>query len=86
MKLSKISYQSAVFFAAITLFSTLIAGLIVTAFPQVSTQIGMPATTYLAVLAGSVTQTIGVYVGVIFSIAIYNLVAKRYPISWETKK
>ena len=86
MKLTKISYQSAVFFAAITFLSTLIAGLVVAAVPQVSTQLGVPTTTYLMALSGSVTQTIGVFVGVLFSILIYNLIAKRYPISWETKK
>jgi hypothetical protein len=42
--------------------------------------------TYLQALSATVTQTIGVYVGIVFAIAIYNLVARKYPVSWEIKK
>jgi hypothetical protein len=86
MKLTKISYASAVFFAALTFISTLITGIIVAAAPQLSAQIGIPTMTYLQALSATVTQTIGVYVGIVFAIAIYNLVARKYPVSWEIKK
>ena len=86
MKLTKINYGSAVFLAAITFITTLLTGLIVAAVPRLSAQMGIPATTYSMALSATATQTIAVYVSVVLSIAIYNLIAKKYPISWETKK
>lgn len=86
MKLTKINYNSAVFFGVITFLSTLIGGLLMAAFPQISAKLGTSVLTYRMALYTTVAQTISVYVGVLFAIFIYNLIAKQYPISWETSK
>jgi hypothetical protein len=87
MKLTKISYSSAVFFGAIGFVSMFALGLLGMVSPEAALIMGsMTTLPFSGVALAALTQAVSAYIGVIFSILIYNLVAQKFPISWETKK
>jgi hypothetical protein len=86
MKLTKITYGSAVFFGVVTFVSTLVIGLLIAMFPEVGVSMGILSDGYLMALYSAVFQGVSIYLGVLIMIAIYNLIATKYPISWEVDK
>ena len=88
MELKNIKYKSAVFFAAIGLLMYLLIGILQMliskdpAFAAIYGTIGpLQALVYTPILGAVIS-----YIFMIFMIFVYNLVAKKYPISWEVKK
>lgn len=87
MKLTKISYVSAVVFGVLSFLSAFLLGLLGMISPEVASLMGLYSVLpFSQVLLLAVSQGVVVYVSVVFSIYIYNVVARKYPISWEVKK
>ena len=95
MKLAKINYKSAVFFATIALVLYLIIGVYQLFFlKNILLQSGIEEYVTMAstITSGNslvkmpIIGTIITYLMGTLLIAIYNFVAKKYPISWEVKK
>jgi len=86
MKLTKINYASAIFFGIITLIMYLILAVLQWSLRDVLATQGVVVTWFQTFIA---TPIIGAVVGYVFTlvlIAIYNLIAMKYPIGWEVKK
>jgi len=87
MKLTKINYGSAVFFGVVAAVTVLVIGLLAVALPQFAAAMGLQsALPLLGVLFASLMQGLSVYAFILFSIVVYNLVAKKFPVSWEVAK
>ena len=93
MELKSIRYSTAIFFGLITLILYVISGI----FQITIIKKTLLASADYATMAQSMTFSntvlktpiivaIVVYILVLLSIAIYNALAKVYPISWEIKK
>lgn len=86
MKLTKIGYMSAVIFGVLSLVMYLLVGVMQWSMRSYLIASGIavePVQTFI------VTPVVGGLVGylvVLVGIALYNLVARKYPISWEVKK
>ena len=91
MKINKINYVSAVYFLALSFVLYLITGLMQLLVekmnPGTFTQLGLSVPTFLTsvVYAPLVGGLVG-YTFVLFAILIYNLVARKYPISLKVSK
>jgi len=86
MKLTKINYGSAMFFGVITLLMYLVLAVLQWTLRDVLAAQGVIITWVQTFIT---TPIIGAVVGYVFAvviIAIYNLVAMKYPIGWEVKK
>ncbi|NPE26568.1 hypothetical protein HNV12_01025 [Methanococcoides sp. SA1] len=86
MKLTKIGYMSAVVFGVLSLVMYLLVGVLQWSLRDVLAASGIPVD---AVQTFIVAPIVGGFVGyliVLAMIAVYNLVARRYPISWQVKK
>jgi len=88
MELKNIKYKSAVFFAAVGLIMYLLVGILqvlVAKDPAFVALYGVVNSTqalvYTPILGAVIT-----YVFMVLMIFVYNLVARKYPISWEMKK
>ena len=105
MKLSKIKYQSAVFFGVLAFVMFLVVGLFSLFYlkpsletaalsynaidPDTAAQLSAQAsviTPLQMLLMVPLQSGIAVYLFFLVAILIYNFVARKYPISWETKK
>jgi|GEM_PF-607072 len=95
MELKKISYKSAVFFGFFALVSYFLIGLLQfgslklaagnTAYAEALN--ALSSMSPLMLLVGvPVISGVVVYLLALLAIFIYNIVAKKYPISWEIKK
>jgi hypothetical protein len=87
MKISKISYSSAVFLGAFTLVMSLIYGALQWVARDAILQTYQIQVTAMNVLL--LTPLIGGFVAyliMIVAIFMYNVIARKYPISWEVKK
>ena len=88
MELKNIKYKSAVFFAAIGLVMYLLIGalqLLIANDPVFVAMYGA-VSTLQALVYTPILGAVILYVLMILMIFVYNLVAKKYPISWEIKK
>jgi len=86
MKLTKINYGSAVFFGAVALVMYLLLGLLQWSLRDVLIAQGIPITWMQTFVVAPIVGAIVGYLIMIVVIAIYNLVAKKYPISWAINK
>jgi tellurite resistance protein TehA-like permease len=87
MKLSKVRYKSAIFFGAIALVIYLLFGilqLILTSYYQTDTI--NSAAMLLILVKIPIIMGIIFYVFSVVTILVYNIIARKFPISWELKK
>jgi chromate transport protein ChrA len=87
MKLSKISYTSAVFFGAFALVMSLFYGTMQwiardALMQMYNIQITLAQAFFVTPLVGGIVG----YLVLVVAIFIYNAVARKFPISWEVKK
>jgi len=88
MELKNIRYKSAVFFAAIGLIMYFLVGILQVLVAKNPTFVEMYGTVS-PVQALVYTPILGMaisYIFVMLVIFVYNIIAKKYPISWEVKK
>ncbi len=86
MKLTKINYVSAVYFAAITLIMYEVLAVLQWSLRSVLAAQGISITLVNTFITAPIIGAVVGYLAVIVMILVYNLVAKKYPISWEIKK
>ncbi|MCD4771602.1 hypothetical protein K8R30_04290 [archaeon] len=86
MKLTKINYGSAVFFGLIAFAMYLAVGILQWSLREVLLGQGMMVTAVSSFVYGPIIGGIVGYLSALAVIAIYNLVAKKYPIAWTIKK
>ena len=86
MKLTKINYGSAVFFGLIAFAMYLAVGILQWSLRELLIDQGMMITAISSFVYGPIVGGVVGYLSALAIIAIYNLVAKKYPISWEVKK
>lgn len=86
MKLTKINYGSAVFFGAMTLAMYLAIGVLQWSLRDVLVAQGIQITAVQTFITAPIIGAIVGYLVMLVMIVIYNLVARKYPISWEVKK
>ena len=86
MKLTKINYGSAVFFGVATFVMYLALGILQWSLRDVLIAQGIAITPVQTFVTAPVLGAIVGYLIMFVAIAIYNLVAKKYPISWNVGK
>ncbi|MEA3248127.1 MAG: hypothetical protein U9Q73_00300 [Nanoarchaeota archaeon] len=86
MKLTKISYKSAVFFGVLSLVMYLPFGLVMWNSRDALLTQGVSITAVQTFLSAPIQSGILGYLMTMVMILVYNFVAVRYPISWEIKK
>jgi len=86
MKLTKIKYGSAVYFGVISLVMYLLLGALQWSLRDVLLAQGIELTALQTFVYAPVVGGIVGYVLLLITIAVYNSVAKKYPIAWEVKK
>jgi len=86
MKLTKINYNSAVFFGVVTLLMYLAVGILQWTLRDILTAQGIQVTAVSTFLVAPIVGGIAGYLIMLVVIMVYNFVAKKYPISWEVKK
>ena len=86
MKLTNIKYGSAVFFGVFALVMYLLLGVLQWSLRDVLLASGIQLTALQTFVYAPVIGGIVAYVICIIMIAIYNAVAKKYPIAWEIDK
>ena len=86
MKLTKINYGSAVFVGAITLVMYLVMGILQWTLRNVLIAQGIYITWVQTFIVAPIVGAIVGYLFAVVMIAIYNLVALKYPIGWIIKK
>jgi len=86
MKLTKINYGSAVFFGAIALVMYLALGALQWSLRDVLAAQGIMITGVQTFITAPIVGAIVGYLVMLVVIAIYNFVAKWYPIGWEVSK
>ena len=86
MKLTKISYGSAVFFGVFFLVMYLLLGALQWSLRDVLLAQGIQLTALQTFVYAPIIGGIIGYILIVIMIAVYNAVAKKYPIAWEVKK
>jgi len=86
MKLTKINYGSAAFFGLIAFIMYLVVGILQWSLREVLISQGMMVTAISSFVYGPIVGGIVGYLSALVVIAIYNFVAKKYPIAWTIKK
>jgi hypothetical protein len=86
MKLVKINYGSAVFFGVAALVMYLVVGTLQWYSRDYLLSQGFPVTVISAFVYVPIAGGIAGYLSILIAIAIYNFVAKKYPIVWEISK
>lgn len=87
MKLSKISYMSAVFIGVFSLVLSLVYGILQWIARDVILELyGVQTTFFQAVVLTPLMGGFIAYFFTLLTIFFYNMVAKKYPIAWEVKK
>jgi hypothetical protein len=86
MKLTKISHNSAVFFGAMALLTYLVAGVLQWSLKDALAAQGISVTAVSAFVTAPILGGIIGYLSAFILIAVYNFVAKKYPISWDISK
>lgn len=86
MKLTKINYNSAVIFGVLSLVMYLAVGVLQWSLKDVLVSQGIQVSAVQTFLVAPLVGGVVGYLFVLIGIALYNLVAKRYPIAWDIKK
>jgi len=90
MELKRINYKSAIFFGALALFMYLVIGifkgLLVTQVPEAVMYFGSAFGAWMDLVVSPIIGGVTTYLFAIFTILVYNNVAKKYPVSWTVKK
>ena len=86
MKITKINYGSAVFFGVVALVMYLLLGLLQWSLRDVLLAQGIPITGMQTFVYAPLIGAIIAYVIMVVIIAIYNFVARKYPIGWTVTK
>jgi len=86
MKLTKINYNSAVVFGVLSLVMYLAVGVLQWSLRDALIAQGISVNAMQTFLMTPVIGGVLGYVSMLVVIAIYNLVAMKYPISWDVKK
>jgi len=86
MKLTKIGYNSAVVFSALGFVMYFFIGILQWSMRDILIASGVPINAVSVFVTTPITGGIIGYLSVLIVIAIYNLVAKKYPIAWEVSK
>jgi len=86
MKLTKISYNSAVFFGALALVMYLPFGLFMWTSRSLLLTQGVSITAVQTFIVAPIQSGIIGYLSMLVVVLVYNFVAKKYPITWEIKK
>jgi len=86
MKLTSINYNSAVFFGILSLVMYLPLGVFMWSLRDTLLAQGVSITATQTFVVTPITWGLVGYLGMIITIAVYNFVAKKYPISWEVTK
>jgi len=86
MKLTKINYKSAVFFGAITLVMYLALGIYLWGQRDILLANGVVLSWAMAFVITPIIGAIVGYLAMLVVIVVYNLVARKYPISWAVSK
>jgi hypothetical protein len=86
MKLTKINYMSAVYFGVMSLITYLAVGVLQWSMRDILASNGVQVTALSTFVTAPIVGGIVGFLMVIVAIAIYNLIAMRFPISWEVKK
>lgn len=87
MKLTKINYNSAVFFGAMAFLMYLAVGVLQWSIrDELLAAYNVEVTAVSAFAVAPIVGGIVGYLSMFVMIIIYNFVAKKYPISWEVKK
>jgi len=86
MKLIKINYGSAVFFGALAFVMYLPLGLFMWSLRDALLAQGVAITAVQTFIVTPIIWGISGYLIFLVMIVIYNLIAKKFPISWEIKK
>jgi len=86
MKLTKINYGSAAFFGLIAFIMYLVVGILQWSLREGLISQGMMVTAISSFVYGPIVGGIVGYLSALVVIAIYNFVAKKYPIAWTIKK
>ena len=86
MKLTKIKYGSAVFFGVFALVMYLLLGVLQWSLRDVLLAQGIQLTALQTFVYAPVIGGIVAYVIMLLAIAVYNWVAKKYPIAWDVDK
>ncbi len=91
MELKRISYMSAIFFGVLSILLAFLLGLLKFLLSKTDpvSVVMMFGTPFLALndlLKAPLFNGAMVYISLVVTILIYNLVAKKYPISWTVKK
>lgn len=86
MKLTKIKYGSAVFFGVFALVMYLLLGVLQWSLREVLLAQGIQLTALQTFIYAPLVGGIAGYLVTLLMIAIYNSVAKKYPIAWEVSK
>jgi len=94
MKLKRINYSSALFFGVLMALFQLLVGLAIVATNKIRPEIlvAVYGASYrypgavILLISSPIMFFISTYLTGLFSIWIYNFVAKKYPISWSVGK
>jgi len=90
MELKKIRYSSATFFGIAALVMYFVRGLmqliIVNRFPEYTQALFGEIVGWQVLILLPAISAFVVYLVVLLLIYIYNMVAKKYPVSWELRK
>ena len=86
MKLNRISYKSAVFFGVFALIMFFLMGILALISFEAASMFQWAPASFWEVLLAAIVQGVSTYIGVLVLVLIYNLVAKKWPISWDIKK
>ena len=86
MKITKINYGSAVFFGVIALVMYLALGVLQWSLRDVLLAQGITITLMQTFVVAPIIGAVVGYLIMVVTIAIYNLVAKKYPIAWGIGK
>jgi len=86
MRLKSINYNSAVFFGLFAFVMYMPLGFFMWSLRDTLSAQGVSITAIQTFIVTPITWGIVGYLSMIITIAIYNFVAKKYPISWEVAK
>jgi hypothetical protein len=86
MKLEKINYDSAVIFGVLSVAMYLVIGFLQWSLRDVLLAQGIPVSAVQTFIVAPLVGGVVGYLFVLVWIVLYNVVAKRYPISWTVKK
>lgn len=86
MKLTKINYNSAVIFGVLSLVMYLAVGVLQWSMKDILIAQGISVSAVQTFIMAPIVGGVVGYLVALVAIALYNVVAKKYPISWDIAK